>query len=230
MKHMDYIYLNENYYNNKKEAFTFLIDILKNHNTNNYSLLDLGCARGEFLYHIKKDLPKYSELYGIDYSEDLIKDAKRYEPLKGVSFRIGDAQNIEIEKKFDFITCLGLTGYFDSLDGLLSGINSCLKENGTALVFHLFNEFDVDVIVKYRNNKYFDTYEPGWNNHSIQTIKKNLNKVGLKLIKTHKFQLSIDALPKEDPARSWTAYVGENKKFINGLGLMFDLICLEISK
>lgn len=29
MKHMDYIYLNENYYNNKKEAFTFLIDILK---------------------------------------------------------------------------------------------------------------------------------------------------------------------------------------------------------
>lgn len=97
-------------------------------------------------------------------------------------------------------------------------------------MFHLFNEFDVDVIIKYRNNKYFDTYEPSWNNHSIQTIKKNLNKVGLKLIKTHKFQLSIDDFSKEDPARAWTAYVGENKKFINGLGLMFDLICLEISK
>ena len=97
-------------------------------------------------------------------------------------------------------------------------------------MLHLFNEFDIDVLVKYRNNKYFDKFQPGWNIHSLQTAKKELDKVELRLTKTHKFKLSFDDLPKEDPARSWTDYVGDDKKFVNGLGQIYDLVCLEIHK
>ena len=50
---MDYIYLEEDYYKNEKEVFIFLINILKKYAKDNFSLLDLGCSRGELLYHIQ---------------------------------------------------------------------------------------------------------------------------------------------------------------------------------
>ena len=228
MKHMDYIYLTEDYYKNKKETFTFLIDLIKTNAPDNYSLLDIGCARGELLYHIKNDIPNFSYLHGIDYSSDLIESAKKLDLVNDVKFSVGDAEHIKLKENFDLIVCSGLTGYFDSLDGLFSGIRSCLKDNGVAYVFHLFNELDVDVIIKYRNNEYFDEFEPGWNNHSIKSAKKSLKKSGLKLLKTHKFKLSFDDVPKEDPARSWTVIADNEKKFVNGLGMIYDLICLEI--
>jgi len=230
MKHMDYIYFEEDYYKNKKETFSFLIDILKNYRKDKFSLLDLGCSRGELLYHIKNDLINYSKLSGLDYSEDLIKSAKEQDFLKGIDFHVGDAQNFELNQKFDFIVCSGTVGYFDSLDELFKMIKKHLNKGGVALVFHLFNELDVDVHVKYRNNKYFDQFECGWNVHSIQTAKKVLSNLNLSLKATHRFQLSFNDKPKEDPARSWTSHVDGNKKFINGLGQVFDLICLEINK
>ena len=227
---MDYIYLEEDYYRNKKEIFSFLIELITLNKKNNYTLLDLGCARGELLYHIKNDIPDYSYLHGLDYSNSLVENAKKQEFLNDIIFTVGDAEDFELEKKFDYIVCSGVTGYFDSLDKLFDGICKHLEIGGTALVLHLFNEFDIDVLVKYRNNKYFDEFQPGWNIHSIQTAKKALDKAGLKLEKTHKFQLSFDDVKKEDPARSWTSYVNEDKKFINGLGQVYDLICLEIHK
>ena len=87
MKHQDYIYFEEDYYKNKKETFSFLIDILKRFNKDNFSLLDLGCSRGELLYHIKNDLPNYSKLFGLDYSKNLIKNAEGQEFLKDVDFK-----------------------------------------------------------------------------------------------------------------------------------------------
>jgi cyclopropane fatty-acyl-phospholipid synthase-like methyltransferase len=228
MKHMDYIYFEEDYYKNKKETFTFLIDILKKYSMDDFSLLDLGCSKGELLYHIKNDLPNYSKLSGLDYSEGLIGCAKKQSFLKDVDFNVGDAQDFELNQKFDFVICSGVVGYFDSLDDLFKMIKKHLHRGGVALVFHLFNELDVDVHVKYRNNKYFDKFEPGWNVHSINTAKIALKNFGLSLEDIHKFQLSFNDKPKEDPARSWTSHVDGDKKFINGLGQVFDLICLEI--
>ena len=175
-------------------------------------------------------MPNYSYLHGIDYSNSLIDNAKSQDFLSDIKFSVGDAENFNLNKKFDFIVCIGVTGYFDSLNKLFNRINAHLHEGGVALVLHLFNEFDIDVLVKYRNNKYFDKFQPGWNIHSLQTAKKELDKVELRLTKTHKFKLSFDDLPNEDPARSWTDYVGDDKKFVNGLGQIYDLVCLEIHK
>ena len=230
MKHMDYIYLKDNYYKDKKEIFSFIIDILKKKNKENYSLIDLGCARGELLYHIKNEMPNYSELYGLDYSSQLIESAQESSLLEDINFEVGDAQNFNLNKKFDFVVCIGVTGYFDSLDKLFARIYEHLKEGGVAIVCNLFNEYDIDVIVKYRNNGYFNKFESGWNIHSIKTARTELDKAGLSLTSLSKFELSFDDYPKDDPARSWTSIVDNQKKFINGLGLVYDLVCLDISK
>ncbi len=228
MRHMDYIYLEEDYYKNEKEVFIFLINILKKYAKDNFSLLDLGCSRGELLYHIQNQIPNHSTLFGLDYSEDLIKNAKEQEFLSEINFKVGDAQDFNLERKFDFIICNGTVGYFDSLDNLFKMLKKHLNRGGVALVAHLFNEFDIDVQVKYRNNKYFNQFEAGWNVHAINTAKIALEDSKLLLKDTHKFHLSFDDKPKKDPARSWTSYVDGEKKFLNGLGQVFDLICLEI--
>ena len=231
---MDYIYFQENYYENKKEIFKFVIDLLKNKLSKNkieeYSLLDLGCSRGELLYHIKNDLKNYKSLVGLDYSQVLIDSAKSQDFSNDISFIVGDAENFSLSQQFDFIVCVGVTGYFDSLQNLFSNIEAHLSEDSTAFVIHLFNKLDVDVLVKYRNNKYFDEFQPGWNLHSISTARKELENTGLKLLNMHEFQLSFNDNIKDDPARSWTSIVDGKKKFMNGLGQVYDLICLEIMK
>ena len=175
-------------------------------------------------------MPEYSHLHGLDYSTQLIENAKHQTFLNDIKLDVGSAESFNLNKKFDFIVCSGVSGYFDSLDKLFTQINNHLKSGGVALVFHLFNEFDIDILVKYRNNQYFDEFQAGWNVHSIQTAKKELEKLDLKLEQIHKFKLSFDDTKKEDPARSWTSYVDGEKKFINGLGQVYDLICLEIRK
>jgi hypothetical protein len=52
-KHQDYIYIDEDYYKNPKEAFMFLSKIISDR-FEELSILDLGYARGEFLFYIKK--------------------------------------------------------------------------------------------------------------------------------------------------------------------------------
>ena len=214
--------------------FNFLIDLikvrLKKDKIEEYSLLDIGCSRGELLYHIKNDLKNHTSLVGLDYSQTLIDNAKQHEFLNDISFVVGDAENFCLSQEFDFIVCSGVTGYFDTLDKLFTSINDHLKVGGTALVFHLFNKFDIDVLVKYRNNHYFDGFKPGWNIHAISTAENELNAIGLELLGTHEFTLSFDDKQKQDPSRSWTGMLDGNKKFVNGLGQVYDLICLEIYK
>lgn len=230
MKHMDYIYLDENYYKTKKEVHSFLINLLSLNLKKDSSILDIGCARGELLYHIKKDLKSINTLYGIDYSKDLIQNAKEQEFLQGINLSVENAEDFNLNRKFDLIVSAGLTGYFDSLDDFFVSISKHLKKDGKCFVLHLFNSFDIDVLVKYRNNKYFDEFQSGWNIHSINTAEQVLNKTGLKLENIHKFVLSFNDNKKDDPARSWTSFLDEDKKFVNGLGQVYDLICLEITR
>ena len=51
-KHQDYIYINEDYYKDPKETFSFISKLI-NDSHHIPSVLDLGCARGEFLYFLK---------------------------------------------------------------------------------------------------------------------------------------------------------------------------------
>ena len=45
--------MNEDYYSNPKETFMFLKELILN-DFDKPSILDIGCARGEFLFFIKK--------------------------------------------------------------------------------------------------------------------------------------------------------------------------------
>ncbi len=225
-KQQDYVYLQEDYYKNPKEIFYFVAKLM---NSNNFSCLDLGCARGEFLYYLKQNFDT-TKLLGVDYSEVLIDKAQEYEGLNGVDFYVDSAETFNSSNKFDFVTLLGTISYFDDTYFVLETIKKHLKSNGRAFILSCFNFDDVDVLVKYRNNKIFktDEFERGWNRHSIETIKKNLFKLGMKLVDVHNFELSFKLQKQEDPSRAWNIETEYGRKWLNGLGFLYDLSVLEI--
>ena len=103
-----------------------------------------------------------------------MKEKKNLNQLN-IKFYKGSAQTIKIKKKFDVIVASGLVSYFDNIDKFLNNALNHLNSDGILIILDNFNPYDVDVIVKYRNNKYSTKYEKGWNLHSIETIKKKIN-------------------------------------------------------
>ena len=189
--------------------------------------MDLGCARGEYLYFLKNAI-KTKNLAGVDYSKDLIESAKQFTGLKNVDLISNSAESFKINRNFDVITMLGVLSYFESTMPTLKNIKEHLSTNGKVYILGLFNDFDVDVQIRYRNNKYFDQFESGWNLHSLNTIKKNIDSLSMKLINIHTFDLSFNLDPQEDPCRAWHISTENGKKYTNGLGLIYDLRVLEI--
>lgn len=224
-----YIYLSEDYYNNPKESSKFFGNIILSNiqEGKDYSVLDIGSAKGEFLYYLKS-ISHFKKMVGIDISESLINEAKHFQGLSDVVFHCDDAENFHLGEKFDFIIMIGVLSFFDNTEKALANIARHLNKEGVAFIAGLFNPCDVDVLMKYRNNKYSDDFEPGWNNHSIETVKKTLNKLDMEVTRIREFELPIELQKRDDPSRSWTLQTEEGQKLVNGLGLIYNIMMLEI--
>jgi len=224
-----YAYYKKDYYKNPKEMFKFLGKILKKHMKAGmeYSLLDIGCARGEFLFYLKTHMD-FNKMTGIDYSHSLINYAKNYKGLQDIEFLCEDAESINLNKEFDFIVISGTLNFFDDLFLILKNAKRHLRKDGLIVCLGLFNEYDIDVLIRHRNNKYSNEFLGGWNIHSIETIKKHLKKLDMKIKYISKFILPFKLEKQEDPARAWTLDTEEGGKSVNGLGMIYDNTVLEI--
>ena len=230
-KHQDYIYLNENFIDSPKETFKFALEIINEYHSkaNISNILDLGCAQGEWIHFIKTKVSDVS-FTGVDYSEKLIGAANiNFSNVNNVNFVLGSAQDIKLEQKFDVIHMAGVISYFDDTIQSLSTIKKHLSNKGICIILDNFNQYDIDVLVNYRNNKYSKTFEKGWNLHSIQTINRNLKKLELKVSEQRIFRLPFKLNKQSDPARSWTINTEMGTKFVNGLSQIFDIHALIVT-
>ncbi len=229
MKSQDYIYLKENYYKKPKQQFFFI----KNHILKikkKGKLLDLGCAKGEFIFFSEKYLKNFDYFTGVDYSKNLISEAKRKNKSKNINFLVKNAENFKLNQKYDIIIIAGLISYFDNPLKLINCSIKHLNKNGCIFIMDKFNENNVDLIVKYRNNKISKKFEKGWNFHSIQTIdkiflKKRLNKKFSKI-----FELDIPLKPKNDPGRAYKIETDYGSYFANGFNQYYNLTLLVYEK
>ena len=99
------IYLKEDRYDKPKEDHKFLAKIvLQIPLSKEASLLDVGCATGEFIYYLKSQNSDM-KLYGIDISEKMVLQARRR--VKGAQFRVQSIFNPPLwsGEKFDLIVC-----------------------------------------------------------------------------------------------------------------------------
>jgi 2-polyprenyl-3-methyl-5-hydroxy-6-metoxy-1,4-benzoquinol methylase len=221
-----YIYLeDEDYYKEPKEIFKFVkkyIDIYSPKDSD-ISLLDVGCAKGEFLYYMKNNASNIQFMDGVDLLPEMIDAAKDFEGLRGVDFSCGSADNYKLGKKYNVITMLGLLSAMTNIEDVFSTASNHQNSGDLLFVLSRFNNHNVDVYHKFSNTYKGKDFKITVS-YSKETVIRLLNKYGYNLVEDVRFNLPFDIQENtNDPIRSWTVNTDTGRRFKNGLGLIFDL-------
>jgi len=225
------IYLAEDRYEKPKETQKFIISLFEKSLKNRLpgSVLDIGCATGEFLYLLKKRFPK-CDCYGIDIVESLIKKAKK--KVDNVNFETRSVLDIPYYhgKVFDTVFCFGLVSIFDDIERVLKCVLSSTKKGSLVYISGIFNPEPVDALIVYRNptKDLKEPWQSGWNNFSQQTVNTILDPM-VRSYTWHRHKMPY-LLPKQaDSMRTWTIKTeGDQFQRINGIGLLYDLWIVEV--
>lgn len=98
-------------------------------------VLDVGCGFGEFLIKMRKS-GHYGKLVGIDFSDEMIKEARGISRAQKVSvdFRIGNLNALEFPSaSFDYVTAFHVMGKICPESTLLE-IGRLMKVDGTIVI------------------------------------------------------------------------------------------------
>lgn len=228
----DKFYLKEDYKSTPKEYFKFVFSEMKKDNLDieNKTILDIGCATGDFLYYVKNQTGN-EKLTGMDIMPELLE--KVDEGINTIEGNIADKSTIP-KKTFDIVSMLGVMGIFDNLEKIIDNVMTLVntERGGCFYLFGGFNPEDLDVIIKSKNSKKDDDHwETGWNTFSLYSIEKYCKQKGYSYAALP-FYLEID-IPKheDDPLRSWTVPMADGRRMvINGLQLVHNFYLIKIGK
>jgi SAM-dependent methyltransferase len=114
-----------------KSRRKYILDLLKNTHKDS-KVLDIGCSSGIFLNDLENLGFKTENLYGIDISEQAIKNCK----INGIinSF-VMDAQNISLNDTFDIIIASDCLEHLQDDENAIKNWKSLLNVDGTMYVF-----------------------------------------------------------------------------------------------
>lgn len=230
------IYLNENRYDNPKESFKQVADLLKLRDCIfTESLIDLGCATGEFLYFVRQINPSI-KLDGREFSINMVNSSKEFLLKHKVNIDFGDVRSLAEVKdsSFDFVTMFGLfgvTSVFEDFRPIFDEMIRIAKNGGTCLNHMLVNELDIDVVFKYM--KPGTKIEGTGNKFSLRSIQDFLEHHPLvKNFKFVKHEMPFDIKKTEDLMRTWTEKINGKRTLWNGLNMEVSLynVIFEIKK
>lgn len=162
------------------------------------SLLDVGCANGEFLYYLKQNLPGDWKLNGADFTARYLEVARSFPGLEGVSFE--EADILSISGSYDVITCINVLQIFPEIETYLQKLLDITNDGGYLFLDGQFNRYDVDVIFQFRDNSKPEA-EGKWrcdfNTHSQKRIAEFLQGK-VKSFAFYPLEMGIDLPRKED--------------------------------
>lgn len=199
----DEFYLNENNAN-VKQSFVVVADEISNGSFE--TAADIGCAAGAFPNYLKTRFPS-KEIVGIEYLDSLRLKAEHDFPL--LNFMYGNVlDKSSVTQTYDVITMLGVLCIFDDYKTVIENVISWLNPGGRLILHNMVSEFDVDVMIKYKESSLdpnLDDLESGWNIISEKSLSLIASENHAKIISSKPFNLKVD-LPKndDDVMRSWT--------------------------
>lgn len=228
------IYLEEDRFAHPKELFKFIGDMIESVKPEDGgTMLDVGCATGEFLYYIGN---RFSDLKlsGFDISVEMIERAKAKNSK--VNFLYGNLleDSSSMEPKFDIVSNIGVVCFFDEVE-IVTGLQNLLasvKEGGSLFIHSGFNPYTIDVIMKYRriNDSGPGQWEGGWNIFSRKTIEQVLRSLDCQLTWSwHPWEMPFALEKRDDPMRSWTIKTEDNPfQRVNGANQLVYSEVLQI--
>ncbi len=108
------------YYNDIAKYFNYYL-------SDDSSVLEIGCGTGSLLAKLKG-----SKKVGVDFSEKMISEAKSLHPK--IDFFVKDAENLNLDKKYDVVVLSGVIGYFDNITEVFESIKSVCHERTRILI------------------------------------------------------------------------------------------------
>ncbi len=241
--HDQEIYLKEDRYDHPKQYFFKLKEYLEKANLPGPGdrIGDFGCATGELLYFMQSAFPS-ADYVGFDVVPELLERARRR--VSGVDFRPGSVTDAALlqPESLDIAFMMGVHSIFDEIEPWLLNLLSWVRRGGRIYVFGLFNDFPVDVLIKYRNISdqsswegalppaIHPPWESGWNVFSKKHVTQVLTKMSVQSHDFHRFEMPFDLPPHQgDPVRTWTMQdIHGNRWLTNGLNLLCPFYFLEI--
>ena len=239
LRRHDEFYLNENRYKEAKRLHIKLSDLIKkslfekDKTSDEIIISDFGCAAGEFQYTLCKEFPNF-KIEGYELLPMLVDKAKFMVP--NAVFKQGSVIDKDtcLASHSDFTTLIGVLSIFDSFETVLENLIYWTKSEGEIFVHSLFNDYDVDVNIKYNlSNEYpLEILESGWNIFSKTTVSNYLNTHSeIESYHFYDFDIDVDLFKQEDQLRSWTFKDENGKRHVtNGLCILQPHSILHIVK
>lgn len=122
-----YAYCYDKYANVQKLAATKLLNTIKEENFG--SVLEIGCGSGNYTALLREKFVN-ARLKAIDISDTMVDIAKDKLKNSGVEFIVEDAENMDSEENFEFITSNACFQWFDDLEDALLKYKTLLNNNG----------------------------------------------------------------------------------------------------
>jgi cyclopropane fatty-acyl-phospholipid synthase-like methyltransferase len=220
------IYAGEDYFIRPKESFVFLGERIAA--LPGTRLLDIGCARGEFLHYLAGAQPgRWTTLAGTDISEPMITEARRRLPSPPFEFAVADCHGLDLGRRFNLVTACGLLGYIDELAPFFATLARHAEPGGHVLLFGFLNPEEIDV----RSEFSFRGHREKANLHSIASVRQEAAAHGFAERALDEFHLPFPlARQADNPRRAWTMETEAGRLFVNGLGQYFRLYACTLER
>lgn len=186
------------------------------------SLLDVGCASGDFLEAARTRLPTTARV-GVDISDEHLALARQADPE--AEFVLGSIWALdELDRTFDVVTCIGTLSVFDDLERAVRNLAGRVTDGGVLVVLDIVNEHPVDVLVRFRRADEEGPWRSAYNVRSQLTYEAIVGRIDpAAAVEWTDFRMPFPIEATDDPLRSWTAPVGhEPHAVLVGTGQLLD--------
>lgn len=218
-------YADEDRRDDPKEYFQMIGSLLEGLDWQ--SLCDVGCATGDFLYHIRSRFGKEKRLTGVD-TFDALRDiaASRLPDCRFFDGDIWTGKGIP-DERYDVVCMSGVLYLFDDLERPLSNLLEMAGEDGTVMIFSSFNPHDCHTEFHFEQKG----REGRIVVYSLEEVGRWLDEKGLSY-RFLPFRVKAQIQErKDDPIRSYTVALADGTNgLINGIGQWIEQYLLVITK
>jgi len=95
-------------------------------------IMEVGCGTGNYTLLLREKFKK-ARIKAVDISDKMIEVASDKLRNKGIEFMVADAENMNLNEKFDLITSNACFQWFEDLEQTLLGYKALLGKNGVIL-------------------------------------------------------------------------------------------------
>jgi len=151
-----------------------VVALIQKHKTEeNLKILDVACGTGNVVLESASCLPK-AKFDAVDISEGMLDKAKenaKERGLKNITFKLQDVAKLELEKKYDVITCSYALFFLPEAHNVLKVLVSLLKEEGIVIftsftkeAFNPSSDIVLELLRKYGSNSAKEYDSEKWEN------------------------------------------------------------------